>query len=201
MVPKTPAAVKTVDGLLKALLVLSRTVDHVLETRAVEAAVIQPLSASKVQILRLLGERGGQTSTQVARFLAVTKPAVTQMMDSMMRARLVTRRTAKADRREVNLQLSKKGRDLYQAVHQAQRHHLRNALRQAPRHDADQWIEMLHELASALAQADQAFKHFCAQCGAHKDATCVLVGGDAECLYLQQTPKRSRRGRAPSARL
>ena len=201
MVPKTPAAVNTVDGLLKALLVLSRTVDHVLETRAVETAVKQPLSASKVQILRLLGEHGGQTSTQVARFLSVTKPAVTQMMDSMMRAKLVTRRIAKADRREVNLQLSKKGRDLYQAVRRTQRHHLRNALRQAPRQYADQWIEMLHELASALAHADQAFLDFCAQCGAHKDSTCVLVGGDAECLYLQQTHKRSRRGRAPSARL
>ncbi len=200
MVSKKPETAKPVDGLLKALLVLSRTVDHVLETRAVEGAVKQRFSASKVQILRLLGERGVQTSTQVARFLGVTKPAVTQMMDSMMRARLVTRRIAKADRREVNLQLSKKGQEVHQAVRRTQRHHLRNALKQTRRHDADQWVETLHELIGALAQADPTFKQFCAQCVAHEDENCVLVGGDADCAYLQQTPKRSRRGRAPQGR-
>jgi DNA-binding MarR family transcriptional regulator len=98
------------DRLLKTLLVLSRTVDHILETRAVDQAANEPLSPSKVQVLRLLGEQGTQTASQVARFLGVSKPAVTQIIDSMVDGTLVTRSTAAHDRREVGLKLSARGR-------------------------------------------------------------------------------------------
>ncbi len=189
MTAKPPLTTKTVDGVLKALLVLSRTVDHVLETCAVESVVKQPLSASKVQVLRLLGHCGGQTSTQVARFLGVSKPAVTQLMDSMVRAKLVVRRTGRTDRRETSLELSKKGRDLHRAVRRSQQHYIRNTLRQACGVDAGQWVDMLHGMAAGLVQANQAFENFCAQCGAHADGTCVLGGGEANCLFLQQADR------------
>lgn len=183
------------DSLLKAMLVLARTIEQVLESRAVDTAVKETFSPSKVQILRLLGQRGSQTSTQVARFLGVSKPAVTQIIDAMIREKLVTRKTAKLDRREVNLQLSQKGRNRYQAIRRTQRHYLRSAMRGTKSRDAERWIGMLHDMSTALAQADQAYQHFCAQCGAHEDGTCVLVGGDANCLYLQPSSRRRRRGR------
>ncbi|MHC4067107.1 MAG: MarR family winged helix-turn-helix transcriptional regulator [Planctomycetota bacterium] len=100
MPAKTPIDVKTIDGLIKSLLVLARTVNHVLETRAVESAVGEQLSPSKVQILRLLGERGRQNSSRVAYFLGVSKPAVSQIIDAMSRDGLVSRETALHDRRE-----------------------------------------------------------------------------------------------------
>ena len=200
MAARKRATPQTVEGLLKALLVLSRTVDHVLETRAVETAARQPLSPSKVQILRLLGNRGGQMPSQVARFLGVTKSAVTQIIDSMVRDKLVTRRTAKEDRREVNLQLTKKGRDLYLAVRRAQRHYVRNAIRGTAAKSTAQWIESLNGASSALAQADEAYQSFCAQCGAHEDNRCVLAGGDAECLFNQYQSHGVRRKRTTSSK-
>ena len=109
---KSSGGVKSIDGLLKAMLVFSRTVDHSLETNSVKRAVGVALSSSKVQILRLLGHRGGQTASQLARYLGVSKPAVSQIVDSMVRAKLVTRKPATADRREVHLHLTKKGRDM-----------------------------------------------------------------------------------------
>lgn len=196
MAKGTPMAGKDVDHLLKAMLVLSRTVEHVLESRAVEAAVKKPLSPSKVQILRLLGQRDGQTSTQVARFLGVSKPAVTQIIDSMIRDKLVTRRAGKEDRREVSLQLSQKGRDAFQAIRKAQRHYVRTAMKNGKSREAGRWTTLLQDASKALAQADDAYQHFCAQCGAHEDDTCVLVGGDAECLYLQPTRRTAPRRKA-----
>jgi DNA-binding MarR family transcriptional regulator len=186
MAAKTPPTTKTVDGLLKALLVLSRTVDHVLEIAAVESAVKQPLSASKVQTLRLLGNRGGQTASQIARFLGVSKPAVTQLIDSMVRARLVVRRASKADRREIHLQLTKKGRQLHETVRRSQRHYIRNTMGRAGTADAAKWVKTLQGIAVALVQANQTFEDFCAQCGAHEDGTCVLGGGHADCLFAQK---------------
>ncbi len=200
MVAKKTPSVKTLDEMLKAILVFSRTADYVLEKQAVEVAVRKPISTSKVQILRLLGQRGAQTSTQVARFLGVTKPAVTQIIDSMVAAKLVTRRTAKHDRREVNLLLTSKGRVLHTAVHSTQRQYLRNALKKPLKHSAGRLVAMLHEISVALAGADQAFERFCAQCGAHGDGDCVLSNGKTTCPYLKPIGGRGRRARSSSSK-
>lgn len=188
---------ETTDKLLKAMLVLSRTIEHILETRAVEEVVNKPLSSSKVRVLRLLGNRGWQTSVQISRYLGVSKPAVTQIVGSLVRSKLVVRRPGQRDRREIVLQLTKLGRDKFRAVRQKQRHLIRNALRLHEDGQAEHWIDTLQEIAAALAQADQAFEKYCLQCGAHADGTCILVGGDANCPFLQH---RSAASDPPGAR-
>lgn len=197
MAAKKQPSVKAVDGLLKALMVLSRTVERVLETDAVTTGVKVSLSATKVQLLRLLGQRGAQTSTQVSRFLGVSKPAVTQIIDSMLRAKLVTRRTGKTDRREVSLELAKKGRAIFHDVRQSQRHYVRSALRSSSSGTAAGWAEVLRKVTEALACCDNVVEPFCAQCGAHDDGTCVLIGGDVQCPFLEhsvgKTSRASRR--------
>jgi DNA-binding MarR family transcriptional regulator len=149
----------------------------------------------------LLGQRSSQTSTQIARFLGVSKPAVSQIVDSMVRSRLVMRRPATADRREVYLRLTKKGRDMFQAVRRGQRHCVRNTVRGTARAEIKRWIDGLNAMSSAVGNADDAFKHFCAQCGAHADETCVLVGGRSKCLFTHYTEKAGERKKtAGSAR-
>ena len=61
MASKTSFTVEKVDNLLKAMLSLGRAVDRTLETQAVDTATTQRLSSSKVQVLRLLAQRSGQT--------------------------------------------------------------------------------------------------------------------------------------------
>ncbi len=193
---KAVLSVGEVDRLYKALSVLTRTVAQVLDTRAVEAAT-GPLSQSKVQVLRLLAHRGGQTSSQVARFLDVSRPSVTQLIDSLVESGFVTRRVAAHDRREVVLDVTKRGRQGFQAIRREQRHLLRSALRAAGGGEVDEWITVLQQISSSLARADRVFTHFCLQCGAHADGSCVLVGGDADCLFLRHgasLAKRRRRG-------
>ena len=193
MATRKALAPKTVDGMLKAVLVLARTAERVLESRAVELTIGGTLSPSKVQILRLLGQRGGQMSTQVARFLGVSKPAVTQIINAMIRDRLVTRKTAQGDRRAVTLELSRKGRELHRSVQKRQRHYIRSAVRNSKNGNVDHWLKTLREVADGLARADSAFNHFCAQCGAYEDGSCVLIGGDATCAFLQMEGELSRR--------
>ncbi len=196
MASKPKLSADQADGLLKALFVLSRTVDHVLETRAVEAAINEPLSASKVQVLRLIGQRGSQTSSQVARFLGVTKPAVSQIVDSMVASKLVVRRPAKHDRREVGLELTKQGREQFKTIRNEQRHLARAMVTVADTGKTDKWTEMIQGMATALARADRTFEQFCLQCGAHADGSCVLVGGDATCLFMQHAKSAPKRGRS-----
>lgn len=196
---KTPLSVGEVDRLYKALSVLSRTVAHVLETKAVEAAT-GPLSQSKVQVLRLLANRGRHTSSQVARFLNVSRPSVTQIIDALVEAGLVARCGAVDDRREVVLDLTKPGQQAFRAVRREQRHLLRSAIRAAGGGEVDEWIKVLQGISTSLARADHAFTHFCLQCGAHADGSCVLVGGDAGCLFLRHGASSKKRRKTTSTK-
>jgi DNA-binding MarR family transcriptional regulator len=159
----------------------------------VEAAT-GPLSSSKVQVLRLLVNRGRHTSSQIARFLNVSRPSVTQIIDSLVEAGLVTRRGATDDRREVVLDLTKQGRQVFRAIRREQRYLLRSAIRAAGGGEVDEWITVLQKISGSLANADRAFTHYCLQCSAHADGTCVLVGGDANCPFLRHgAPSKKRR--------
>lgn len=181
-----------VDQLLKVLLVVSRTVERVLESDAVAEAVAEPLSASQAQVLRLLGHHERQSVSQIAGFLGVTRAAVSQLIDSMVDARLVRRRPAEHDRRGVTITLTSQGRSRFRAMCRAQHHRIRSAARFCTPDDLRRWIDTTLEIASALARADRTFKRFCFQCGAHLDGTCVLVGGDAKCPFLQHHSKGQR---------
>ena len=189
---------ETVDGFLKAMLVLSRTADYVLETKSVKEAVKEPLSSSKVQILRLLGQRGSQTSTQIARYLGVTKPAVSQIIDSLVTRKMVARKPAKHDRREIGLTLTESGKRSMTAIRRQQRQAIRGALRSAGSGAVRQWIKAAEQMAAAMATADKAYEQFCGQCDAHEDSSCVLCDdGKTNCLFrAHETKLLARRERA-----
>ena len=174
------------DGLIKALLVIGRSVEETLETRAVAKATKEPLSQTKVRVLRLLDRQGSQTSSQVARFLGVTKPAVTQTIDSMQDAKLVRRKPGKADRRQILLELTKRGSKLLSAVRQEQRQILRNTIKLADKPSLTKWIDTLQSIAGSLARADGKYDGYCLQCSAHADDACVLGGGKkTSCSYVK----------------
>lgn len=193
MAKKELLSLKTVDSLLKSLLVLSRSVDRTLETRVVESAAGVPLSTSKVQIFRLLGHRGAQNSSQIARFLGVSKPAVSQIIDGMVASKQVSRKTAREDRREVLINLTKSGRETFRAIQREQRHLIRVAARSVKGGNPRQWTEMCMELSGAIAAAGGTYEQFCLQCRAHDDGTCVVPEEDESCEYLQHRSRSSSR--------
>lgn len=192
MAPKPKLTKKRADEVIKAMQVLSRTVDHVLQTRVVEATKEQ-LSGSKLALLHLLAQQGAQTPTQIARFLGISKPGVTRICDAMLNDTLIRRDASKEDRRELEMKLTAHGKEVFQQVRDEQRHLILSALRHSDHDRYEDWIEVLHEMSVALAKADRAFKHFCMQCGAYSDDTCVLVGGNVSCLFLQNRKKFARK--------
>ncbi len=176
----------TVDEFYKALSVLSRAVNHILQNRAVEETLGAGVSYSKVQVLRLLNRRGGQTSSQIARFLGIRRPSVSQITETLERIGWITSRVGEHDGRESIHELSDEGRRKFYLVRRQQRHLLRNTMRLADQTDAQGWTSTLHAIAGLLARSDRAFKDYCLHCGAHADGTCVLIGGEADCAFLQR---------------
>lgn len=193
MKARSTLSAKTVDDAIKALLVLSRTSHRVLDTHAVRAAVGSHMSTSKVQVLRLLALRDAQTSSQVARFLSVSKAAVSQIIDAMKRDGLVLRKTGKDDRRETYVHLSGKGRRTFEAIRQEQRRTMRSALKHANPSTPESLIKALETMARSLAEVGHNLEGFCLQCDAHPDGTCLGDSSDM-CSYLD----RQRKSLAPA---
>ena len=189
---------KIAGDVLKSLLVVSRAVDQVLENSAVNAVTNGGLAVSRMRIVMFLGHRGEQTPTRVAKFLGVSKPAVTQIIDAMIRSGFVNRRAGLDDRREVELDLTMKGRRTFSAIRRKQTQVVRVALELAKHSSKGEWVSILHEITRSLLAADQTYEKFCLQCGAHADGTCVLLGGQACCLLRkkQSATPRPRRQKA-----
>ena len=192
------------DDLLKAILVVARTAHHVLERRTIKVAN-EPLTRSKVQILRLLGQQGGQSPSQIAPYLGVSKPAVTQIVSSMVKSQLVERANRSRDRRRSKLKLTPRGHQILERVRAQQRHLVLAAFSRSKGKHRPAWADTLTEISTALAHADDTFEKYCHRCGAHEEGSCVLVGGNADCLY-NKTQRRARQkkkprvGRAPRSR-
>jgi DNA-binding MarR family transcriptional regulator len=184
---------KTLDPLLKSLLLLGRAIEQVMDTRAVAAAYGSPLSASKVRMLKLIAHGGKQSVGQVARFLGVSDPAASQLAESLVRQKLITRNTDPRDRRTAFLKLTPSGKKLTQAIEQEQRHRLRLAVKSAGTSRSREWGPFLSEMTKHLMEAEQPFDQGCLQCASHEDQTCLLEGGPVECLYRVHTARREKK--------
>jgi DNA-binding MarR family transcriptional regulator len=181
---------RNTDDLLKSLLVISRTIQHVLETRAIEVTG-EPLTQSKTQILRLLEHESEQSPSQLASFLGVSKPAVTQIVSSMVESDLIRRVDRPRDRRGFAVKLTARGNRILKKIRAEQQHLVRSAFRSSAQKNPEAWRNTLNSISASLAEAGDAYGQYCFQCGAHADGTCVLVGGKADCLYQnRQTQNR-----------
>ena len=77
--------------------------------RALERADDVTLSLQQYRVLALLSQEGARAS-QLAQRLAVTKPTITSLTDSLVERGLATRDTEDGDRRVVTVSITSKGR-------------------------------------------------------------------------------------------
>jgi DNA-binding MarR family transcriptional regulator len=170
------------DDLLKSLLLLSQSVRRVLENRVVEKSA-EGLSQSKVSLLRILARKGPQSPTDMAEFLNVSRPAVSQIAAEMIENGLLVKSRSKEDSRRLQLEITERGLAAVQRIEEAQRHLIRAAAEYAPEGSGPHWIENVQQLTDAIVRADDRYGEHCYQCGAYSDGSCILVGGGAKCSY------------------
>ncbi len=186
---KVAVGVAEIDGILKAMLTLSRATERVLESSSVSKFSGETVGVSKVQVLRLLNTQGEQMPSQVARFLGVSKPAVSQIISAMLRSKLIAKKAKSVDGREVYICLTKHGKTAFHEVVKEQRHLVRTALKHVGNGEAKTWAASMHSISSAISRADKTFDDYCLQCGAHADGRCVLQGGDSGCAFMENDKK------------
>ena len=95
------------------LSVLSNTVSHTIADFYEETF---NLTIPQWRVLAVLGRQSGLSAAEVADNTAMDKVAVSRAVGGLIKAGRVRRRFASDDRRRSILELSPKGRDIYQAI-------------------------------------------------------------------------------------
>ena len=128
-VPTTRQAAKPAE-LTDAVLGASRVLVAVAARSLAEHE--DEVSISQYRALVLLASRGPQRPVDLAEALAIDPSTATRLCDRLVRKRLITRRRQGADRREVRLDLTARGRQLVDRVTTRRRLEIEGVLEKIP---------------------------------------------------------------------
>ncbi|MEK6405704.1 MAG: MarR family transcriptional regulator [Acidobacteriota bacterium] len=112
------------------------------------------LTLTQAQALRILRAAALPTS-KLAVALGISAPAVTQLTDRLVRKHLIERRSAKDDRRRVNIELTEKGRLIIDGFRGRRNELFVDALSRLSEDDRIQVIQVLGKITAVLEAPEQ----------------------------------------------
>ena len=143
---------QVVDAVLRASRVLVAVAVRSL------AAVDHDVTLPQYRALVVLASRGPQRPTELAEALAVHPSTITRLCDRLVAKRLVHRGEAPANRREVSIRLTPKGRRLVDAVTARRREEIASIAVNIPTRERAATVHALHALGEAAHEpADAAW--------------------------------------------
>lgn len=143
---------QVVDAVLRASRVLLAVAVRSL------AAVDHDVTLPQYRALVVLASRGPQRPTGLADALGVHPSTITRLCDRLVGKRLVQRAESPANRREVSIRLTPKGRRLVDAVTARRREEIATIAANIPARERAATVHALHALGEAAAEpADTAW--------------------------------------------
>ena len=143
---------EVVDAVLRASRVLVAVAARSL------AAIDHDVTLPQYRALVVLAGRGPLRPTELAEALAVHPSTITRLCDRLVAKRLVQRATSPANRREVSIRLTTKGRRLVDAVTDRRRHEIAAIAAGIPERERAATVRALHALGEAASEpADAAW--------------------------------------------
>jgi DNA-binding MarR family transcriptional regulator len=117
------------------------------------------VSPTQLNVLKLLGEIGELSLSELSRRLAAQNSTVTGIVDRMVASGLVSREQSEKDRRVWTIRMTEKGRKIARSVSVAPWELLHGALDALTEHERDELVTLLKKVAA----------HVATQLGEHKD--------------------------------
>ncbi|MEV0090869.1 MarR family transcriptional regulator [Streptomyces sp. NPDC050738] len=128
----------------------------VLRGRALGRAPTGPVPVSQMRALQTIGSLEGGNLRSLGEALGSSAPATSRLCDRLEAAGLVERRLSRASRRELELHLSRQGRDLLDEVREYEVDELRPVLDAMPEDALGQLMEGLTAFREAAAAVEAA---------------------------------------------
>lgn len=174
-----------VERFLRGAHIFASSVKRVLEERLLGSVCDGKLSFAHLNVLKLLSREqevlhvGG-----LARFLDISNPAASKLVERLRSMRLITRRADPNDRRAARLTLTAAGEALIARYEASKSEATRRMLASFAPDERAQLGPLLERAAAAiLAQANTPRVNVCMECGAYYPGECLLEQIDLSCAY------------------
>ena len=147
--PRTDSA----DSVSRLQAVLYRLTKSLVFTGHPPAALAE-LPLSQLRCVRVIGEREGQKMLELAHQLGVTLPALSQIVDRLVRRDMVERHADAEDRRIVRIFLTDSARNVLRESHEQRREKIARAVAEWRPSKTDSAIRAMECLAEAAERID-----------------------------------------------
>lgn len=147
-----------------------------LSKRIVEELTDARVSLPQLQALRYIWLHNHVLVGNLADGLAISYPSATNMVHRLVRQNLVERTTNPADRREVEVSLTRTGQALMERVESERVQRMRGFLGKMDPIERENMLVGLHRFVAIAVEADDAaVKEVCLRCGSKSDPSCPIA--------------------------
>ncbi len=110
---------------------------------------LQELTVAQMEALRFLAEKNGASMKDLSVFLAITPPSATVLIDRLVRLQLVSRQRDPKSRRNVHLQLTKKGAAIMNKSLKEYCRRMKTLLQSLTSHEQLTMLHLLHKMTQS----------------------------------------------------
>ena len=175
---------KQVQEFIRNTYVLSGVVREALLPELLSAAGAENLTFEKMNVLKVIDSHGAHTLNLLAKFLAVTPPAASVMIDKLVKLNYVSRAENPHDRREVLITVTPSGHKLVKQFEETSRKRFHSILHNLSGEDVAVFNRVVHRFARALLRTTERKTSLCLQCGAFETGGCLIPDIKGICHYL-----------------
>lgn len=110
------------------------------------------ISPAQMLILDILNHKNSMRMGELAKYLSVSLPATTGIVDRLMKLGLVVRANSPVDRRVVNIDIAAKGKKIVKECRQAKQRTIIEIFGGLSEADRDKYLEILRKILNRLQE-------------------------------------------------
>ena len=115
----------------------------------------EDVTITQYRTLVVLASRGPQSLTSLAELVGVTPATATRMCDRLVRTHLIARREQEVDRRQLRVELTKKGSLLVSAVTEHRRREIERIISEIPASERAVLVQALRRFGAAAEEVPE----------------------------------------------
>lgn len=146
-----------------------------LSQRLIAELTDETVSLPQIHAMRYVWLHENVLMGDLANGLSISYPSATNMVKRLERQGLVERVTNPADRREVEVRLTKRGRELTELMETERVNRMGQVLNSMPEDDRHALLRGLHRfICAAVGDDEDEAARICLRCGAQASTSCPL---------------------------
>ncbi|NQT97271.1 MAG: winged helix-turn-helix transcriptional regulator [Candidatus Marinimicrobia bacterium] len=132
------------------------------------------ISKNQLKILTTLFISDDKTASAISDILRVSRPAITQQVDKLLKLNLVSRETDSVDRRSVNISLTKRGQDIVNTYEEYILARHANVLNYFTYEERDCFNNGLEKFIDLCLENEDNLEILCLNCEGHLKKFCKI---------------------------